>query len=88
MGIEEGLAYRGGAFADMLIFSLGHREIIASSTCSNEKLQPPWLSVYFREETYSNRGLRPEGQKTSTCAKALAERQATYKSDSSLHALK
>jgi hypothetical protein len=40
------------------------REIIASSTRSNERRQAPGPSVHFREETYTNGDLRNEGQKT------------------------
>jgi hypothetical protein len=40
------------------------REIIASSTRSNERRQAPGPSVNFKEETYTNGDLRNEGQKT------------------------
>ena len=40
------------------------REIIASSTRSNERPQAPGPSVNFKEETYTNGDLRNEGQKT------------------------
>jgi hypothetical protein len=40
------------------------REIIASSTRSNERRQAPGPSVHFKEETHTNGDLRNEGQKT------------------------
>ncbi len=40
------------------------REIIASSTRSNERRQAPGPSVNFKEETYTNGDLRNEDQQT------------------------
>lgn len=44
------------------------REIIASSSRSNERRQAPGPSVNSKEETNTNRDLRNESQKTSTFA--------------------